>query len=166
MTSFADLCLLGAASVAVAPANAAATPVAASLEAAGARVRALLQARWGVAPERIRLQWGHALEPFANDAIELAGMGDGGWFVAIGSRAASGTTAARVRAGVEVRMPVAARALPAGTSIAEPDVAWGTRVVWARRRRPTARPTSSERAPAARSRPGRGSMRSRSNARR
>lgn len=99
--------------------------------AAGPAVRSAVAARWGVDPARVRLEWGRGADRLPDDPdapVTLAG-GAGGWWVVSAGRGPD-TRAARVRAGVLVARPVAARPLVAGDRLAAADVATDSAIAW------------------------------------
>jgi len=101
--------------------------------ALAAQVTAQIAARWGVAPDRVALEWG-APPPdlvFAPDTpARLTGRAPNGWFAVVLRPADPAATAWRVRAGVIGPVAVAARALPAGTTLAPGDLRTESRVRW------------------------------------
>ena len=98
-----------------------------------ARVDSAVAARWGVAPDRVRLEWGPRVFPAVvgeSTAVRLLGRGDGGWFAVWFDTPGHPRLAARVRAGTLDTMAVAAHPLAMGAVLSDSDIALTTRVRW------------------------------------
>lgn len=86
--------------------------------------------RWHVAPERVRLDWMSGCSDGRGDsrltaAASVRVAGDGAsadWTIIIAGGDGGAPLTMRVRAGVEERLPLAARALPRETALAESDI--------------------------------------------
>jgi flagella basal body P-ring formation protein FlgA len=105
-----------------------ALPVPQSVEA---RVRAGVAARWRVEAARVELAWSRPSGGVREDAdVSLAGGGREGWLAVTFTAAGLPAQVARVRAGVHVPVPVAARDLASGAQLEAADVAWQERTVW------------------------------------
>lgn len=87
---------------------------------------------WGVATGDVRLEWVRIPEqPLPADApFRLVGRGSEGWFAVIVDRPDASPYALRVRAGVRVTVPVAARSLTTGHAITQDDVQQVEQVHW------------------------------------
>ncbi|MBV9772956.1 MAG: flagella basal body P-ring formation protein FlgA, partial [Gemmatimonadetes bacterium] len=100
--------------------------------AVSAAARREIAARWGVDTAAVRLEWTPpvAALPAGAATARLGGSGAGGyWTVSV--PAAGGTTVdVRVRAGIEARVPTAARDLPRGRVLEAGDLAPGGVVRW------------------------------------
>jgi len=99
------------------------------------RVREAVALRWGVDPDRVRLEWGAVREaqPIGeNAAFDLVGTGAGGsWIVAFASgEPGAAPIRVRLRAGTEVDEPVAARDLERDVVLAAGDIAWTSVIRW------------------------------------
>ena len=80
-------------------------------------ITAEIAARWGVAPDRVRLEWGAVRgdrAPAPDAAYRLVGSGASGDWVVSFEPPGGPSVAVRLRAGVEVEEPVAARDLERG----------------------------------------------------
>jgi flagella basal body P-ring formation protein FlgA len=124
-------------------AGSAAAPAVSDIEAP---VRARVAEEWGVAPDRVRLEWGlvpAGLAPAgATRLVALVGGGSDGQFVAVvappaGAVADSGAAiplaeraSIRVRAGVVDTIATAARALRAGDTLLDTDVVLSVATTW------------------------------------
>jgi flagella basal body P-ring formation protein FlgA len=98
-----------------------------------ARVAEAVAESWGTPPQDIRMQWGTIKDAAAlADDIEfrLVGAGEDGWFAVVFEREGSPAFAARLRAGVTERVPVATRALEVGHVLTGTDVAYETMTRW------------------------------------
>lgn len=96
-------------------------------------VAGAVAAQWSADSTRVRLEWGPvpsaaALGPAT--PFRLMGKGTDGWFVAVFEPAAGSPAAVRVRAGVLDTVPVAARALGSGVTLAATDIRRDARVQW------------------------------------
>jgi flagella basal body P-ring formation protein FlgA len=87
-----------------------------------AQVRALVARSWGVTVDRITLRWGPSREEdviSADATPELVGSGSGGYWVAAfrDEEAGGQEVRVRIRAGVEVLVPVARRPIERGETL-------------------------------------------------
>lgn len=105
-----------------------AAPVPASVEA---RVRTALAERWRVEGERLELSWQRPSGEVRDDAgVSLGGGGREGWLAVTFNSPSAPAQVARVRAGVRVSAPVAARDLTVGARLEAGDIAWRERTTW------------------------------------
>lgn len=110
-----------------------------------ARVRARVAEEWGVAPDRVRLDWGLVPAGFAPAGtarlVSLVGGGSDGQFVAVvgdsaleaagpSATARAARHALRVRAGVLDTMVTAARSLRAGDVLLDTDLVLAIDTTW------------------------------------
>jgi flagella basal body P-ring formation protein FlgA len=108
-----------------------------------ARVAAQVAVVWAVAPDAVRLEWGHRALPVTltdSTPLRLLGRGDGGWFAVVFEPKGGPQLAARVRAGVLDSVALAARPLAAGTRLAPQDIGRELRLRWGRAPSDSARP--------------------------
>jgi flagella basal body P-ring formation protein FlgA len=101
--------------------------------ALAAEVTAQVAARWGVAPERVALDWGAVpadLDFAPGTPVRLTGHPLNGWFAVVLRPTDPDAKALRVRAGVIDSMPVAAHALAPGTTLAPADLRIESRIHW------------------------------------
>lgn len=97
-----------------------------------ARVSEAIAGRWGVDATRIRLEWAtpDAL-PAAAREVRLVGSGaDAGWVVSFEDAEGRVLVRHRVRAGVSLSVPVAARDLERGVTLVDADIRFDTVVRW------------------------------------
>jgi flagella basal body P-ring formation protein FlgA len=97
-----------------------------------ALVREAIAGRWGVDAARVRIEWAtpDAL-PEAAAGIRLLGSGaDANWVVSFEGDDGSVLARHRVRAGVELSVPVAARDLERAVMLVEADVRYDTMLQW------------------------------------
>ncbi len=87
-----------------------------------------LAARWGVGAEQVVLDWG-AAGPRPGRLVRLLGNGAAGAYVAE-LEAGGDVVRRRVRAGVRLALPIAARELARGTVLTEADIARVDTVAW------------------------------------
>ncbi len=105
-----------------------AAPVPAPVEA---KVRAALCERWRVEGERLDLSWMRPSGSVRDDAgVMLGGGGREGWLAVTFDSPGAPAQVARLRAGVRVSVPVAARDLTSGARLEAGDIAWSERTVW------------------------------------
>ncbi|MDZ4257305.1 MAG: flagellar basal body P-ring formation chaperone FlgA [Gemmatimonadales bacterium] len=96
-------------------------------------VRAMVAERWAVPPDEVELAWGRVPEldsAVASAPPRLTGGGREGWHVVILDPPGLRPLALTVRAGSRRRVPVAARALAAGSSLTADDISHEQRIVW------------------------------------
>jgi flagella basal body P-ring formation protein FlgA len=88
--------------------------------------------RWGVEADRLVLEFGTAPESGFPEAValELLGSGGGGHWIASLTDADGESSSVRVRAGVEIPVLVAARALSRGQELADLDIDRVVEVRW------------------------------------
>lgn len=98
------------------------------------QVRAEVAARWDVEPSSVRLEWGAVREGTVLDedvTFEFIGAGTtGSWVVAFTHDDGRPALRVRLRAGLELATPVAARELPRGTTLEAEDIDWSPSVRW------------------------------------
>ncbi len=97
------------------------------------RIAASVGQMWQVPPGSIRFQWGslNGTEDLPNDApFRLLGNGTDGWFAVLVELKDKRPVAARVRVGRMVILPVASRPLTAGSTLSEPDIEMGEKLIW------------------------------------
>lgn len=98
-----------------------------------AKVRAAIAERWAVDRDRIRLDWGRVRDerlPPADASIRFIGSGAGGAWVVSFEPAAGPALRVRVRAGVEVAVPIAVRDLERETVLRSDDFIYEETVRW------------------------------------
>jgi flagella basal body P-ring formation protein FlgA len=103
-----------------------------------ARVRSLVATRWSVDTTSVGLEWGVVQAPWTPDRdtpLSLEGTGRGGyWLVRFrGEGVDDDDFVLRVRAGLTLRVPVAARRLVRGHRLRHEDIAWSDTLVWGSR---------------------------------
>jgi flagella basal body P-ring formation protein FlgA len=97
------------------------------------RVADRIATDWGVARERLRLEWGRSSAehaPADSARFRVLGRGTGGWLVVVFDPAETRASAVRVRVGVEQPVTVAVRALPAGHRLLPGDLREEVQVHW------------------------------------
>ncbi|RMH17420.1 MAG: flagella basal body P-ring formation protein FlgA [Gemmatimonadetes bacterium] len=104
-------------------------------EAVTEQARLAVADEWGEEPERIHIEWGPVRgdwQPPVGARVSLLGTGSGGHWVAVVTAPGNPDegTQVRLRAGVEVRQPVAARAIPRGHTLTEADIRYETGIHW------------------------------------
>jgi flagella basal body P-ring formation protein FlgA len=97
-----------------------------------ARVREAIADRWGVDAARVRIEWATPDALPENAAtVRLLGSGaDANWVVSFEGRNGDVLARHRVRAGVELSVPVAARDLERAVTIVDADVRYDTKLQW------------------------------------
>lgn len=100
-----------------------------------ARVRERIAAQWAVEPEAVHLEWGAirtGLVPAEAAGFELIGDGAGGSWIVVFTPSAPNLPAPRVwlRAGIEVREPVAARMLGRDHELGPDDITTASTIRW------------------------------------
>ncbi|MGE0351707.1 MAG: flagellar basal body P-ring formation chaperone FlgA [Gemmatimonadales bacterium] len=86
---------------------------------------------WAVPPGRIQLAWGRSERwPAAAVPFRLVGRGTDGWFTVVFNPDDRNAAAVQLRAGVRDSVPVAARAVRSGTTLAPEDIKVEERVHW------------------------------------
>lgn len=89
------------------------------------QIKEMIGRRWRVPLGDVHLRWGAAPEGYevnANAHFRLVGEGSDGWFAVIFRNPGTPGAAIRLRAGVNYRMPVAARRLFAGRVVGDEDI--------------------------------------------
>lgn len=97
------------------------------------RVRAAVAEQWGVAIDRVRLEWGRMAtrDSIGPDApFRILGTGRDGRFVVTMRSGVRSESAVTLRAGVFDSVWVAARPIPTGTRLVATDLARAPRLVW------------------------------------
>lgn len=98
-----------------------------------ARVSAAIAGLWSLDPADVRMSWGRLPATAALDAetpFRLAGSGQGGSFAVVFQPADTPQCAASVRAGVVDSVWVAARYLPAGSTLVAGDIRADAQLAW------------------------------------
>lgn len=96
-------------------------------------VRTMVAERWAVASDEVELAWGRVPPLGAATAAappRLTGGGREGWYVVILDPPGLRPVALTVRVGTQRRVPVAARALAAGSALTADDIGHDRRIVW------------------------------------